>query len=349
MNWWRRWFPASKPVERGSGAAATAGPVAPAAHVEAVYGPDRPNALDLPAMGGRTVFDPSLKHCEEALRETAPVFEDAAEASRWWSAQAIMLEAALRAIAASPWRNHLVLRGSAAMPAWVGDAARRPGDLDWVVLPFEWHSDGPEAARLLDGIVEAVTAIGSVDGVSMSTQVARDDIWTYERADGKRLTFSWSTPGLPPGKLQCDVVFREEFWVPPAALHLPTSGGAPVSLLAATPEQSLAWKILWLMTDIYPQGKDLYDAVLLAERFSLPEDLVERMAAEIRPLSSWRFDPRAAGFAKRVEDTLLGVAWDDFAKEYPWLDPTLRSWVERFEAAAPMRSASQAPPPQPTP
>lgn len=347
MNWWRRWFPAQKPVERDPNVPEPGARAAPVTRAAPVYGPDRPNALDLPAMGGRTVFDPSLKHCEEALRETAPVFEEAAEASRWWSAQTIMLETALRAISASPWRSHLVLRGSAAMPAWVGDAARRPGDLDWVVLPFEWRSDGPEAARLMDGIVETVTAIGCVDGVSMTTDVARDDIWTYERADGKRLTFSWSAPGLPPGKLQCDVVFREEFWMPPAVLDLPTSVGAPVSLLAATPEQSLAWKILWLMTDMYPQGKDLYDAVLLAERFCLSEDLVERMAAEIPPLSLKGFDPRAAGFAKRVEDTLMSVAWDDFAKEYPWLDPTLRSWVDRFGAAAPIRIASQAPPPQP--
>lgn len=36
---------------------------------------------------------------------------------------------------------------------------------------------------------------------------------------------------------------------------------------------SLAWKILWLASDIWAHGKDLYDAVLPAERVTLPEDL----------------------------------------------------------------------------
>ncbi|OKI31186.1 nucleotidyl transferase AbiEii/AbiGii toxin family protein [Streptomyces sp. CB03911] len=39
-------------------------------------------------------------------------------------------------IAGAPWSEQLVLRGSAAMLAWAGDAARPPGDLDFVVLPF---------------------------------------------------------------------------------------------------------------------------------------------------------------------------------------------------------------------
>ncbi|PYC74957.1 hypothetical protein C7C45_03455 [Micromonospora arborensis] len=36
-------------------------------------------------------------------------------------------------------------------------------------------------------------------------------------------------------------------------------------VLAAPAPLALAWKLLWLATDRYPQGKDLYDAALLAE------------------------------------------------------------------------------------
>ncbi|HWS37167.1 MAG TPA: hypothetical protein VN408_31030 [Actinoplanes sp.] len=35
---------------------------------------------------------------------------------------------------------------------------------------------------------------------------------------------------------------------------------------------------MWLFTDTYPQGKDLYDAVLLAERFTADLDLVRELS-----------------------------------------------------------------------
>ena len=41
--------------------------------------------------------------------------------------------------------------------------------------------------------------------------------------------------------------------------------GVAAPMLAAPAPLALAWKLLWLATDTYPQGKDLYDAVLLAE------------------------------------------------------------------------------------
>jgi len=41
----------------------------------------------------------------------------------------------LRIATESPWQNHLVLRGSLLLKAWLGAAAREPGDMDWVVTP----------------------------------------------------------------------------------------------------------------------------------------------------------------------------------------------------------------------
>ncbi|WP_430780386.1 nucleotidyl transferase AbiEii/AbiGii toxin family protein [Actinoplanes sp. G11-F43] len=43
------------------------------------------------------------------------------------------LDHVLTVIAESSWAERLVLRGSMTMPAWIGDAARTPGDLDWMV------------------------------------------------------------------------------------------------------------------------------------------------------------------------------------------------------------------------
>ena len=48
-----------------------------------------------------------------------------------------------------------------------------------------------------------------------------------------------------------------------------------VPVLAASNEESLAWKLLWLFSDFYPQGKDRYDAVLLAERTALRSSLLK--------------------------------------------------------------------------
>lgn len=46
-----------------------------------------------------------------------------------------MLDHLLALLAGSAWSGALVLRGSMVMPAWVGEAAREPADLDWIVQP----------------------------------------------------------------------------------------------------------------------------------------------------------------------------------------------------------------------
>lgn len=52
----------------------------------------------------------------------------------WRTARRAAMDHVLGLIAASSWSDGLVLRGSMAMLAWAGDAAREPGDLDWIVL-----------------------------------------------------------------------------------------------------------------------------------------------------------------------------------------------------------------------
>ena len=91
------------------------------------------------------VFDPALKHFGEAYTAGEPVFADPGIGERWWSAHGRAMCGALRAIMATAWRDHLVLRGSMAMPLWVGEVARRPRDLDFVVVPAETAAFGDPA------------------------------------------------------------------------------------------------------------------------------------------------------------------------------------------------------------
>ncbi|WP_354644001.1 nucleotidyl transferase AbiEii/AbiGii toxin family protein [Kitasatospora camelliae] len=51
------------------------------------------------------------------------------------AARGAVLDHLLGLVAGSPRADHLVLRGSMTMPAWVGEAARAPADLDFLLLP----------------------------------------------------------------------------------------------------------------------------------------------------------------------------------------------------------------------
>ncbi|MEV7443356.1 hypothetical protein AB0O22_19850 [Streptomyces sp. NPDC091204] len=76
-------------------------------------------------------------------------------------------------------------------------------------------------------------------------------------------------------------------------------------VLAATPGLSPAWKVLWLVGDRHPQGKDLYDAVLPAERCRLPNALVQEVFRE------------AGGWPCPNAERCVGAGWEDFEAEYP--------------------------------
>ncbi|MGC0415678.1 nucleotidyl transferase AbiEii/AbiGii toxin family protein [Embleya sp. AB8] len=64
-----------------------------------------------------------------------PTFADAGQRGRWWQARRTALAHTLRLCLAGPSGDALVLRGSVPLTAWLGAAAREPGDLDWVVSP----------------------------------------------------------------------------------------------------------------------------------------------------------------------------------------------------------------------
>jgi hypothetical protein len=264
-------------------------------------------------------FDPALKQHENAYTAGEPHFTDPALGQRWRDARREAMRHVLTVIAATRWAQHLVLRGSATMQAWVGQAAREPGDLDFVITPPDVTSDSAQAHELLSGIT---TALDSVPGAGLQPdQAVQSAIWTYERADGRRLVIPFTTPGLPDGTIQIDIVFGEHLPVPPE--HI-TVLGVPVT--AATAGLSLAWKLQWLATDSYPQGKDLYDAVLLAEHTTVDLALVrELMRPDLGDL--------ADHFTATTVLAWTDVDWRNFTDAYPHIKGTANEWLQRLALA----------------
>ena len=254
----------------------------------------------------RPVFDPALKQFARAFRHGEPAFADPAVRRHWLLVRRQVTAHALRAVAGAGWWGHLVLRGSVLLREWLGDAAREPGDLDFVVTPDTLAMTDPAADALLAGLVTAVRAELPAAGVTPG-RPRTDDIWTYDRAPGRRVAFPWHAPGLPAGVLQMDFVFNEPLPEPPVVAEV-----AGARLRAATPHQSLGWKLRWLADDIWPQAKDLFDAVLLAERFGPP------------PGRTW-FGFDAAGL--RVRD------WAELAAEHPGVTGDAGLWQARLAAA----------------
>ncbi|MGR7003196.1 nucleotidyl transferase AbiEii/AbiGii toxin family protein [Yinghuangia aomiensis] len=227
----------------------------------------------------RPVFEPALQHYSRAMRPGEPQFASAETAARWYAARHRALDHVLAGIASSAWAGHLVLRGSILLKAWYGDAAREPRDLDFVVVPPTWVMEEPRTDRMLEDLAAAAAEVSKADAGSTvridAAGAASDEIWTYDRVPGRRLVLPWHADGLPSGSVQLDFVFNERIPHTPEFTRIPArhadhGNAAGHRILAATAAQSLAWKLLWLVTDTYPQGKDLYDAVLLAEAACSP-------------------------------------------------------------------------------
>ncbi|MFE0370702.1 nucleotidyl transferase AbiEii/AbiGii toxin family protein [Streptomyces tendae] len=278
----------------------------------------------------RPVFDPALKQYQNAYRATDPSFTDPERGTAWRAARRHALDLVLGAVADSEWADSLVLRGSMLMSTWFGAQAREPGDLDFVVVPPSWRIDDGRTERMLTALAEAAGARAGTgaDGVEVgiSAQGAVvEDIWTYDRVPGLRTVLPWGAPGLPGGHVQLDFVFGERLPEPPEPVEL--SGGAV--LYAATPGLSLAWKLLWLINDAYGQGKDLYDAVLLAERHPLSRDLLHEV---FRLSGEWPY-PREHILLEDVVEAAGYVEWNHFVTEYPRFRERGDEFAERLVRA----------------
>ncbi|MFJ4356734.1 nucleotidyl transferase AbiEii/AbiGii toxin family protein [Streptomyces massasporeus] len=274
----------------------------------------------------RPVFEPALKHLRNAYRATDPRFADPERGEVWRAARRQALHLVLAAISGSEWVDSLVLRGSVLMSAWFGEAAREPGDLDFVVVPDTWRMEDGRTDRMLSGIAEAAQELAEArgPGVGISARGAVvEDIWTYDRVPGRRMVLPWGSPGLPGGHVQLDFVFNERLPEGPELVELP--GGALVQ--AATPELSLAWKLLWVINDVHTQGKDLYDAVLLAERYPLRYELLREV---FRLSGEWPYSYREEVLLEDVVEAVGYVEWNHFVTEYPRFRDDEREFAERL-------------------
>ena len=277
----------------------------------------------------RPVFEPALKHFPNAYRAGDPRFADERAAARWRQARTRALDQVLEAIADSQWVDHLVLRGSVLLRTWYGRAAREPGDLDFVVLPESWRIEEARTDAMLEAIALGAERAGPDGGVRISASGAVSDaIWTYDRVPGRRLLLPWDADGVPGGWVQLDFVFNEKLPIGPEPVCVSAGSDRPGALvLGATPELSLAWKLLWLVTDMHPQGKDLYDAVLLAENTGLRYEVLR---AVCRDASDGYFEASAL---RRWHISTLGTEWQHFRDEYQDQPESDSEYVRRLAAA----------------
>jgi Nucleotidyl transferase AbiEii toxin, Type IV TA system len=232
----------------------------------------------------------------------------------------------LSIISGSPLADRLVLRGSMLLRAWLGGQAREPGDLDWVVRPGA--TPQMSTVDICAAVIDAVRSSPAVDGlpVLQADRATVRETWAYDRAPGRRLAIPWRSPGRLSGYAQLDVVAQGPLPDPPVRTVIPGLGDQPaVTVWSASPELSLAWKLLWLETDQYPKGKDLYDATLLAEYTTVPLELLRRTLYPELLGDTDDFGPDSVGQWE--------VNLDDPPNRYPGIGGLDWTWADRLTDA----------------
>ncbi|MFD0361393.1 nucleotidyl transferase AbiEii/AbiGii toxin family protein [Nocardia sp. GCM10030253] len=305
-----------------------------------------------------------------------------------------VLDHLLALIAGSEVGAGLVLRGSMTLQAWLGDRARPPGDLDWIVPelsetsfpdpldPFPYLDDiatvqqwpaavegaaeyqmwaaeefgtfgirpllPPEGLRwmrvdeytpssLRDTVVESIRRNPHVAGGMLwldADDVDEDGQWAYAGYDtlGMRLLVPWYTADdREAGEVRLDFASDETIPDTPVWTAIPRAdGGQPTPVVTASRELSLAWKLLWLHVDAtdkgHAAGKDLYDAVLLAE--SERTHLTPRLLRKV-------LGPHAHGFGPDAIRRWQ-VNWTEFCRAHPSVRGGVDSWLDRLARALPI-------------
>src|SRR5262249_60513008 len=103
------------------------------------------------------------------------------------------------------------------LETWFPDRARRARDIDLVVRDPECEPDSAPASALLSQISQSMKAALEAVGVRvLHDAIPIDAIWTYERAEGRRISIPWLYAGSLKDAIQVDVVFREPLQDRPA-------------------------------------------------------------------------------------------------------------------------------------
>lgn len=157
------------------------------------------------------------------------------------------------------------LRGSLSLLAWVGRPARRPRDIDLVLLSGYSQAQGRRA-------LEQAIALGNGDEFQFRISNATD-MWDYygtnSRAAGMRywLEFRGRWHRM---EWQIDVAEGEYMPLPPEPMELTfAETQQQASALCAPPELALAWKLRWMLVESPWQSEDLFDALLLLRYLEL--------------------------------------------------------------------------------
>lgn len=293
-----------------------------------------------PGATQQLVFDPPTKQSARSFRAGESRFSDAEQAASWQQARRAAIITVLTAISGSPWAQNLVLRGSVLLKAWIGAVAREPGDLDFLVIPMSWSIEEDRTRRMLTGIAAGAQQACSGSPVAIDAgRTSVEGIWTYDRVPGLRMMLPWTADGGHCGDLQLDFVFNEHLPADPEPTEVSLSDDGPrAQVLAVTPELSLAWKVQWLITDMYPRAKDLYDAVLLAERTPLSYELLREVMTAADPAY------------QRVQVTLADITgldridFDAFRVDYPDLRTDEQNLIQRLAATLEPTFATLPPP-----
>lgn len=178
-------------------------------------------------------------------------------------------------------------------------------------------------------------------------------LWSYS-CPGLRLTIPWHAPGLPEATASCDFaqVYDDDNLVGELTrTTIPRGdGGSPATVTTVDRGLSLAWKLQWLHADNHPEdrhwihededetprvslGKDLYDAVLLAE-----DPATDLSLARLEQV----FEPAAERIADGPPaiDTWIGawrVDWARFQASHPEVTGSASEWLERLANALSQR------------
>lgn len=273
------------------------------------------------------LFDPALQQYSRGFRLGEPTFLDPEIGRRWFAARRRVMDHLVQVIGESDWKNSLVLRGSYLLKHWLGDVAREPGDLDWVIRPVQQSWFSLSDWGVFNGLTNVILQRRQVPGTEIRIEgIVTDEIWAYDRVPGRRLVLTWQAEDLPLGTSQMDFSLNDQMWHMPVETTLVLPEGRNTTVWTATPELSLAWKLLWLGTDMYPQGKDLYDATLLAENYKLPSDLVLlTMKKVLDENGRWEFTEQYL--------SEWSFQWDDFKQDYPGIQGTEQEWLQRLIVA----------------
>ncbi|MFB7946815.1 nucleotidyl transferase AbiEii/AbiGii toxin family protein [Kitasatospora phosalacinea] len=212
-----------------------------------------------------------------------------------------------------------------------------PEGLHWVPAA-EPEPDGPH--QVLRALVERHPQ--AAPGIRLDPDsVQETGGWSYwppstdEERDGAdheepgvRVALRWTAEGTGGGQVTVDFARDERMPQPPVRTAVPrATGPGATTVLTASRELSLAWKLLWLRADgERARAKDLYDAVLLAElcAHTLEPALLRRVLAR---------EPGHPGTLRPADLTAPPADWAALRAAHPAATGTADAWLARLRTA----------------